>query len=191
MDKEQSYYKAYMEHRTISRRGLLRSLVKGIQPQVEPPTALSLSVIRPPGAQHEALFQQSCNGCGDCVTACPEALIIITNQRPELSFASNYCTRCQACADACPSIALQNTRFSIAARPSLINACQNTYLYCDSCADYCKKKAIQWQARKDPVLLTDLCDGCGECVFRCPTSAWEMQLMPLPLKTKPTPVSSQ
>ncbi|WP_140920407.1 4Fe-4S binding protein [Limnobaculum xujianqingii] len=175
--KDERFYKAYMEHRTVSRRGLLRGLLKGAQaiPDSSPVNHhQKAEVIRPPGAANEAIFQQFCTGCGDCVSACPEFLIVLNASLPELDFISNYCTRCDRCVRACNTGALQSSLFNINARPELNHACQNSYMYCDSCSGRCDKKAIQWQSGRAPVIETELCDGCGECVFVCPVKALEM-----------------
>lgn len=177
--KDDRYYKAYMESRAISRRGLFRGLLKGMQPATSEgsPAIIALTAARPPYAIAENLFQQHCTGCGECVAVCGEHIIVMVNQRPELDFSTQYCSRCQACSAACQTGALSTVMFHIPARPSVNNTCQNTYIYCDSCADYCEKQALRWQANQPPTLVSEWCDGCGECVFRCPTMALEMQIL--------------
>lgn len=178
--KDQRYYKAYLEHRTISRRGLLRGIFKGagsVPPADQAINSLCVAtVIRPPGAVSEALFNKTCTGCADCMSACPEGVIVLKEQRPELDFLSSYCSRCDACIQACSVGALQKSEFKINARPALNNPCQNTYMYCDSCADRCQKKAIRWQSNTPPVIQNADCDGCGECAFVCPVNALEMSV---------------
>ncbi|AJJ60945.1 4Fe-4S dicluster domain-containing protein [Yersinia pseudotuberculosis] len=181
--RDERYYKAYLESRTISRRGLFRGLLKGVQPSTTtaPSDITAPPPLRPPYAIDEPHFQQSCTGCGVCVAACEENLIVMVNQRSALNFSTPYfstpyCSRCQACSTACQTGALSSAEFHIAARPSVKNICQNTYIYCDSCADYCEKQALIWQANQPPTLVTELCDGCGECVFRCPARILEMQI---------------
>ncbi|MDN0124052.1 4Fe-4S binding protein [Yersinia aleksiciae] len=104
MNRDERYYKAYMESRVISRRGLFRGLLKGT--------------------------------VGDSSPTPPTATLY----------------------------------------PAIINPCQNTYIYCDSCADYCEKQALLWQPHLPPTLVYELCNGCGECAFRCPAMALEMAL---------------
>lgn len=81
-------------------------------------------LLRPPYAIDEPHFQQSCTGCGVCVAACEENLIVMVNQRPALNFSTPYfstpyCSRCQACSTACQTGALSSAEFHIAARPSV------------------------------------------------------------------------
>lgn len=100
----------------------------------------------------------------------------LVNQKPELDFSTQYCSRCLACTTACQSGALSPSAPPITAHPGVKNICQNTYIYCDTCADYCDKQALLWRPHQPPTLALALCDGCGECAFRCPARALEMQL---------------
>ncbi len=102
MNRDERYYKAYMESRVISRRGLFRGLLKG--------------------------------AAGDSPTTLP----------------------------------------ATGPHPVMKHPCQNTYIYCDSCADYCEKQALFWQPHQPPSLINEQCNGCGECVARCPAMALEM-----------------
>lgn len=104
MSRDERYYRAFMESRVISRRGLFRGLFKGAAS--DSPSTSS----------------------------------------PDLPY------------------------------PVIKNPCQNTYIYCDSCADFCEKHALLWQPGLPPTLVYELCDGCGECAFRCPAMALEMEL---------------
>ncbi|WP_072086339.1 4Fe-4S binding protein [Yersinia pekkanenii] len=105
MTRDERYYKAYMESRVISRRGLFRGLLRG--------------------------------ATGDSSPASP----------------------------------------ATSPHPVIKNPCQNTYIYCDSCADYCEKQALLWQPNHPPTLVDERCNGCGECVSRCPAMALEMQFL--------------
>ncbi|MGL4859898.1 MAG: 4Fe-4S binding protein [Enterobacteriaceae bacterium] len=161
--------KPLVPNRPMSRRELLRHLVNKARDSVP-----SLpSPIRPPGAIEETLFNALCTGCGECATACPEQAITLYEQRPEMDFPHHYCNRCHNCAAACPKGLLQATG-TIQAHPQLQGECQNRYLYCDSCAEFCARQAIRWQAGQAPVIENALCDGCGECAFRCPVNALKM-----------------
>lgn len=77
--KDQDYYRAWMSHRTVSRRGLFRGLLgagKQAQLQVAQET-VQRAVGRPPQAVAESLFLALCTACGECVGACPYGLIEI------------------------------------------------------------------------------------------------------------------
>ncbi|RXA93937.1 MULTISPECIES: 4Fe-4S binding protein [Yersinia] len=105
MARDERYYKAYLESRVISRRGLFRGLLKG--------------------------------AAGGAVQTTPPTL----------------------------------------PHPILTNPCQNTYIYCNSCTDFCDKQALLWHPRQPPTLIDQQCDGCGECVARCPAMALEMSVI--------------
>ena len=58
--------------------------------------------LRPPFALPEAEFVEACNGCSDCVKACPEGIVRINSLGfAEVDFASGGCTFCDACAQSC------------------------------------------------------------------------------------------
>ncbi|GKX56920.1 (Fe-S)-binding protein [Leminorella grimontii] len=180
MSKDERFYRAYMEHREVSRRGLLRGLFKGAQDAVEQEARkleIKADVIRPPGAVGEALFRQQCNGCGDCVTACPESLIVMNGGYPALDFIANYCSRCGECVKACGQGALLEGTFRLNGRPLVQHTCQNRYMYCDTCRRRCQKSAIVWQSSLAPTIDAEKCDGCGECAFACPVNALEMTVI--------------
>ena len=111
-EKDERYYKAYMEHKTISRRGLFRAFTSGTKKAsagVSSATSSSRSlsgeaspadqdlvtelvdasqvvrmVARPPGAIDEVLFQKICTGCSECESACPEKIIHVAGELAQL-----------------------------------------------------------------------------------------------------------
>ncbi|MGF1757069.1 4Fe-4S binding protein [Photobacterium sagamiensis] len=176
--KKEKYYQAYLDHNTISRRGLFRGLLKGMNKshqladQYQPVD----DRVRPPGMTDPALFLHRCTGCGDCERSCPEGLIIMQDNKPELDFTASYCSRCEACAHACPTGALQTGEAKIMARPVVSARCHNTFAYCASCADSCQRSAIEWRGQQSPIVDPDKCDGCGECAFECQPKAITMAL---------------
>ncbi len=48
--------------------------------------------------------QDNCNGCGECIYACPNGSIIMGNGKPKVSH--SMCVKCFACVDSCPEFAL-------------------------------------------------------------------------------------
>ena len=101
-DKDERYYKAYMEHNTISRRGLFRSLTGGgkkIKQEMNEPVVARI-VPRPPHAMEEIVFQELCTGCGDCKESCKEFVINIENDLAQLNLDYGYCSQCGECVNA-------------------------------------------------------------------------------------------
>ncbi|MGF1692440.1 ferredoxin-type protein NapF [Photobacterium kagoshimensis] len=135
-EKDERYYKAYMEHKTISRRGLFRAFTSGTQKasaDVSSATSSSRSlpksgeavpaeqdlvtelvaasqvvrvVARPPGALDEVLFQKICTGCSECESVCPEKIIHVADDLAQLDVDYGYCTMCGECQKTCPTGAL-------------------------------------------------------------------------------------
>ena len=153
----------------LSRRNLLRGKsVSAPQP------------IRPPGAGAEPEFIQRCTGCGDCVAACPEHIIIAgSGNYPEVDFRRGECTFCLQCIASCREQALLQpfeSRWRI--RLVVSDAClAKRQIVCQSCGDACAADAVRFQPRlgsvATPDISEDLCTGCGACVAACPEQAIE------------------
>ncbi len=131
-------------------------------------------VPRPFGA--DAGFVERCSKCGDCVAACPEA--VLTPDRdgfPVFEPALGACTFCGACIDACETGALVEggawrwQAFAGAACLSM-NGVQ-----CRACQDHCDALAIGFRllpgGRSRPQIDAEACTGCGACVAPCPVGA--------------------
>lgn len=52
------------------------------------------------------------------------------------------------------------------------------HIECLICSTVCQRGALRFVPQPDgksqPVLATELCDGCGRCVTQCPVSALEL-----------------
>lgn len=162
--KNEAYYQAYLSHNQISRRRLLRSFFaenKAI------PTEKHAS--RPPFAAREDLFSAVCNGCGKCVSICPNSLIRLTQEKAILEIDYAPCHLCGKCADVCPTHALHtNFPADTRLRPHFSSDClikqQQT---CTDCQTVCPQQAIS----PDLTVNNECCNGCGECKIACFTSA--------------------
>jgi len=52
------------------------------------------------------LDEKACDGCGDCVKACPVNIIELVEGKPKITDIT-LCTMCRACAEACPPKAIR------------------------------------------------------------------------------------
>lgn len=130
----------------------------------------------PPGAQDS--FADLCTNCGDCVTACPEAIIVKKgNAHPVLDFSRGGCTFCGECTEACPSGALlKEDVVQWPWRAKIQTNCLSFQgIACRACEDSCEPRAIRFRlmtaGRAVPEIDLDECTGCGECAFTCPEKA--------------------
>ena len=177
-EKDERYYRAFMTHNEISRRGLLRGLFGGTQKVRHEALAPEVKrlVPRPPHAVEEALFQQLCKGCGECEKACPEQIINIQDGLATLCLDYGYCSQCGECQKVCETRALTDSSSDITLRPQFEKGCQNHISgYCKLCVSQCPHDAITIKSGALPVLTDELCDGCCRCKQACNVSAISMQ----------------
>lgn len=155
----------------VSRRGLFEGVWQGR------PTLL-----RPPWTPAEADFTDRCTGRGDCVTACPQNILVKGRAGfPVVDFSRGACDFCGACADACPQslFASRDTApWSAIARVGAV--CLSARgLACRVCAEWCDAQAIAFRldvgGREHPEINAVTCTGCGGCVAVCPANAIAME----------------
>jgi polyferredoxin/formate hydrogenlyase subunit 6/NADH:ubiquinone oxidoreductase subunit I len=152
-------------------------------------------LVRPPGSRPETGFLARCVRCGECMKICitgglqPTLLTagIEGIWTPKLVSRIGYCEyNCTLCGQVCPTSAIEKlplqkkkkTVIGLAfVDPSrCIPFAQGTP--CIVCEEHCPtpKKAIVFKERpgkggkpvKVPVVVVDLCIGCGICEYKCP-----------------------
>ena len=143
--------------------------------------------LRPPWTD-EARIRQFCTSCGDCIRACPEAILFAGPARtPVVNFAHGECTFCTACAEVCDEPVFEPTRTPPWTNVAAISAgCLLTQgVACRICTDTCDTRALRFDPRVHPsgriTLDTDACTGCGACIGPCPVGA--IEITPAPKRT--------
>jgi NAD-dependent dihydropyrimidine dehydrogenase PreA subunit len=79
------------------------------------------------------LNEETCNGCGMCVSVCPNGVFRVENRKAKL-VDRDACMECGACARNCPKDALTVTTGTGCARAVLVGALRGTEPTCD-CSD--------------------------------------------------------
>lgn len=153
------------------------------------PLIAEADVLRPPGSLAEDDFMARCIRCNRCVTVCPTQVLepmgieegVLQIRTPKLHYSRNYgtCTFCDKCYEVCPTDAIGpvdpytplKSRIGVA----LIHT-GNCLAYlnagaCGICVDACPYKAIELDSQDRPVVVEDLCNGCGECIKVCPAAS--------------------
>jgi len=151
-------------------------------------------VIRPPGALEEDMFTSRCIRCGNCMKVCPTNGLqpvmlqsglegIWTPQLvPEVGYCEYYCN---LCGTVCPTGAIP--RLTVEEKTSrklgVARVDRSTCIAwalnqkCLVCEEHCPvpEKAIKIQEIniggeivKRPVVVPELCVGCGICQTKCP-----------------------
>ena len=175
--RDENYYRSYLEHNTVSRRGLFRGLLSGANKSLKESSqkAIKPTVPRPPYAVEEGMFMELCQSCETCSSSCPQHVIEMVDNRPQLNLDYNDCTLCGECQSACKSGALGEIKGKINLQPKFFSSCNNKLSGgCEVCADSCPQKAIVIESRQLPKVNTSLCNGCGLCRSTCFIGAVQM-----------------
>lgn len=140
--------------------------------------------LRPPWAVDEISFLDVCTRCGDCISKCPEHILVPETAAgyPRVDFSQGECSLCKACVDVCPSHALngaQTEPWQIKAKIS--DKCLATQqVVCRTCGEMCQSEAIRFTPALGgvslPAIDLESCIGCGACVAPCPTQAIEVNV---------------
>ncbi|MBJ7221310.1 MULTISPECIES: 4Fe-4S dicluster domain-containing protein [unclassified Brenneria] len=170
MNKTDGFYRAYLTHRHISRRGLFRALLTASRKSARTEEDGLPLLPRPPGALPPALFRRQCDRCQQCIEHCPMGVIIKDDDGyPQLSIEYASCDGCNQCIQHCAAGALlPQTRFDTGLRPAINPAgCINRRRRCGQCIAGCPTRALTADAAGVPAVDSQTCNGCGECLTRC------------------------
>lgn len=150
--------------------------------------ASETSLLRPPGGQDEAHFIATCIRCDRCVTVCPTEVIAIANlddgfvnaRTPYMNFRQGSCTFCDGeyrCIANCPTLALkpfdyETDKIGLAVVDSDLCISFAAVGGCRICVDECPYEALSLDENSRPVVDASLCNGCGICETKCPSSVY-------------------
>ncbi len=124
---------------------------------------------------------EACTRCNACITACPEAILVIgAGGMPAVDFGhgGGGCTFCGACADACPASVFDLTRvpaWDLSVRIDAGACLPHRGVHCEACRDICPEGAIRFAPRLGAPPVPDIdaerCTACGACSGICPAGA--------------------
>ncbi|NRA82732.1 MAG: ferredoxin-type protein NapF [Gammaproteobacteria bacterium] len=163
---------------SLSRRNLLRGKFGFARTNTSDAIRLPWSI----GEQH---FIDHCTRCNECVSACPENIIVKGNGGfPELNFNLGECTFCQECLDSCnePLFSDPSETKAWLYKAVIDDSClAKNNVHCQTCQDNCEPYAIAFPPRIGgaPQPKIDLfdCNGCGGCVKSCPSNSIKIILI--------------
>ncbi|PVZ86203.1 ferredoxin-type protein NapF [Serratia sp. S1B] len=156
-----------------SRRRLLTGWLQRSKSLTEPTAVLSFpQVARPPQSLPDILFNATCNGCGDCVSACPYGLLSLEQDKVTLNIDFTECDFCLKCTAACQTGALRNKMpCDTLLRPQISHSCLGRQDSCQMCVINCPQQALAfYQADSGARQLQcddAACNGCGLCKLSC------------------------
>ncbi|MFT4836937.1 MAG: ferredoxin-type protein NapF [Psychromonas sp.] len=129
-----------------------------------------------PWIQNVDLFLKNCTQCDQCISACPEKIIVKGDGGyPNIDFTVGECSFCGQCADICQEQIFISIKQSPWLKKAQIDESCLAYknVYCRSCSESCEAQALTFQIGLSavPEINLDLCTGCGACVAPCPTAS--------------------
>ncbi len=149
--------------------------------------------ILPPGATEPGDFAARCSRCYACVAVCPTRVIRVAPPRadrsplqllqPELDPEKGHCEQhCTRCSEVCPTGAIRRLTkekkdqrqvgLAVVIRSACLAWTDDTD--CLACHEFCPYQAIDIVQNDAgigcPVILPDLCRGCGSCQKECPAT---------------------
>jgi ferredoxin len=145
-------------------------------------------LVRPPGSIVEDSFIEVCIRCGACARVCPTGAIVLATLddgfkeigTPKIDALRGACERIQGrcdqaaiCEQACPTGAIQRVeREGIKIGSAVIDTVGCIAWRggsCLVCYEVCPVRgAISLIDEARPFFHSDLCVGCGRCVYACP-----------------------
>lgn len=140
--------------------------------------------LRPPYALDEAQFLEACDACGECITACPEEILLADGLgRPRVEFSAGHCTFCDLCAQSCTRGAFrakdERERPWNAVAVVSENCLEHRGIACRTCELGCEPMAISFSPRPGGInhlqIDSEQCIGCGACVALCPVNALQVR----------------
>ncbi|MFK5984756.1 MAG: ferredoxin-type protein NapF [Pseudomonadota bacterium] len=136
--------------------------------------------VRPPWAVAEKQFIELCNRCDDCISICPEKIIIRGDGGfPEINFINSGCEFCEDCLHVCKTKALLQISDNTPAWSHKVKITQQCLplqnVICRICFEACDEEAILFELVAGQVAIPqiniDNCNGCGFCVAMCPVDS--------------------
>lgn len=150
-------------------------------------------LLHPPGGQNYRLFAGACIHCDRCRSACPQGAIgvvhleesLVLARSPKMNFRLGYCDYCEGregyrCVESCPTGALTAGFDPAVDKIGLAAVDTSECLLYRTGGASCSRECIS-ACRYDAVSVLDsgalsvdaaLCNGCGACEYRCPSTTF-------------------